>query len=84
MVVWTSGHQAWPLTSNRLSEQRIHDLLDGLCTAASADATLYTVKDVEKYKLVWSDKKDDKSWIEPDKAEREGVCITYYSVVLHA
>jgi hypothetical protein len=57
----------------RLSEQRIHDLLDGLCTDASANSTLYRVKTGDQYSLVWSDVKEGKSWIAPDKAEKEGV-----------
>ena len=60
----------------RLSEQRIHDLLDGLCTAASADATLYRVKSDDQYTLVWSDVKENDSWIAPDKAEKEGMLRT--------
>lgn len=56
-----------------MSEQRIHDLLDGLCTAASANSTLYRVKNGDQYSLVWSDVKEEKSWIAPDKAEKEGM-----------
>ena len=57
----------------RLSEQRIHDLLDDLCTDASANSTLYRVKTGDQYSLVWSDVKEEESWIAPDKAEKEGV-----------
>ncbi|KAK9915351.1 hypothetical protein WJX75_007929 [Coccomyxa subellipsoidea] len=68
----SQGKKYGKIIEFRLSEQRIHDLLDGLCTDASANSTLYRVKTGDQYSLVWSDVKEGKSWIAPDKAEKEG------------
>ncbi|CAL8468578.1 g8118 [Coccomyxa elongata] len=68
----SQGKKYGKIIEFRLSEQRIHDLLDDLCTAASADATLYRVKNDDQYSLVWNDVKESDSWIAPDKAEKEG------------
>jgi hypothetical protein len=52
----------------RFSEQRIHDLLDGLCTATSKK---YQPFHADK-KVVWSDSQQDSSWRIASKAEKEG------------
>ena len=55
--------------SRRLSEQRVHDLLDGLCSDVSRTNILYTS---EEGKQAWG-KVAQPGWTAPSKPEEEGL-----------
>ena len=52
----------------RLSEQRVHDLLEGLCSVVSKSNMLYTS---EEGNQTWA-KSAQPGWTAPKKAEEEG------------
>ena len=64
-----------PVLACRLSEQRVHDLLDGLCTAVSKGNQLYTVSLNGKASVTWGDSiksGENETWTTPSAGENEG------------
>jgi hypothetical protein len=56
-----------------MSEQRVHDLLEGMCTAMAAKNTLYKrMNDSGSGARMWRRSPLNGTWMEPPRQEKDG------------
>lgn len=81
------GHDMHACHACRLSEQRVHDLLEGMCEAVAKKSTLFTTSWTGgPGSRMWSSSAtrdpsvpENGTWAEPPRAEKDGGCLACLS-----